>query len=300
MTFKKIASLLVSATMAFAAFSAVASAETKGTLNLTTYQAYTAAEAAELGVDIPDTHGLFYIGFDFADIGPLSYQQSGTGLTAKYYGDKLTAVKIVLNDPVSFVMVDADSSALAFDTYSMAIEGGLKFEYLDTGVKTSFPTSKKTNVTETEGMVFGYVTAPLGTKVTPTVEYQVVSWDSTGTQTGAPWYTAAADEITLGEVASKELSLSIDDGTIYAGKGTVWNCTIANAANALKKLEVTFTDSNDKSENFFTTNGIGAWGGAGKTEFAIGVKSATRTVNAISATITDVEGATATDTAAAN
>lgn len=306
MKFKKIASLLVSATMAFSAFAAVANAEeVKGTLELTTYAAYSAAEAAELGVEIPDTHGLFLIGLDFADIGPLSYQTSGSGLTAKNYGDKLTGVKIdITDDSVDFIMVDPDNSTLDFATNSGNLDaGGLTFTYSNTGVKTAFPTTKGTGVTGTENMVIAYVTAPLGTKVTPTVIYQVTSWGSTGALTGDVWYEATADEIALGEAAGggdegdDELTFTIAEGTIYAN-GTVWNCTVANAVDGLKSLTATFTDSEGNTKDVATTR-LSAWGGAGETGFAIGVNTVKsgKTVNAITATITD--GADATDTAEA-
>jgi len=304
MTFKKIASLLVSATMAFSAFAAVASAETKGTLDLTTYEAYTAAEAAELGVEIPDTHGLFLIGLDFADIGPLSYQTSGSGLTAKNYGDKLTAVSIVISDDaVDFVMVDPDNSALAFDTYSGNLAtGGLKVEYLDAGVKTAYPTTKGTGVTGTENMVIAYVTAPLGTEVAPKVEYQVTSWGTDGKLAGSAWYEATC-AFTLGEAAGGDdeevLTFAIAEGTIYEN-GTVWACEIANAVDGLAKLEATFK-AGEATKSVITTK-LGAWGGVGATEFNIGINTAKAGVvaNAIEATITDGAGATATAEAVAN
>ncbi len=306
MKFKKIASLLISSVMAFSVLSAVVSAVEPAPKANFKVTAYTQEEAVELGVTPDDGKALYYISLNISDLGDLNYIEEGSGLKKTTRGTKITGLKISLTGDIQLILLDAENQKLKFDTFSGQLANGIKFEYLDTGKATAYPSTKGTSLTNAsmEDVIGAFVVAPIG--LTPSFSantIQITTWGTAASYEKAPWYDFEMTPFTFNDpnptTAVKKLGLTIDGTDAKKENGYIWKLglTQENGAKA-DSFTADFKDSEGLTNTKTARNDVSKFfGGEGAVEFYVGLKTK-RTITEFKATVADstAEGVTASAT----
>lgn len=304
---KKIVSLFAAAAMmlsaTFTAFAALPeNCDPKAALSL-------------VSVSEPNAAGMYTckVQIDLSDLGDLSdlYEygawHNGTKLHYFKFSIRGAADMKVTKKAYTGALSDAGATGLS-QKYTGTDASGFDFLFQTTDGTVAYPVADEADVELKTNKCDNAVTFEFMTKAgtvnfsdirvgyLPFVEDSLVAGSESAKTAVA---ITGASSFAIPPVEEKELELSIAEGKIY-DNGTVWACTIANAVNGLASLSATVTAENGAEKTFGTSN-LSAWGGAGATEFNIGINTAKAGVvaNAIEATITDGNGATATDSASA-
>lgn len=318
---KKIVSLLLASAMALSLTAVSFAARTPSvdvTVNPIAYDDADAwlAENWEDSMANYDDYGMYEIVFDLNDIGTLnrSLKQgkvTGTVLTHAQFDMELVGDETAVDDIIWVTMDPASSittgSAKGGTANTSYYNGFMACWTEQSDMKNAYPNTNGTiDNASVAGIVKFYLLAPNGTEFKANAKsYMQVTPVTSGTPGAVETVSLTFDNFVLaaedigGGDDEEVLTFAIAEGTIYEN-GTVWACTIANAVNGLASLSATVTAENGAEKTFGTSN-LSAWGGAGATEFNIGINTAKAGVvaNAIEATITDGNGATATDSASA-
>lgn len=316
---KKLLSLLISASMAFATIATVANAAINASPKAEiTYQEYTKEQAdsmaGALGTTFAENEALFLITLNLKDLGSLSLSTKTESdlfgnSVSKYSGLKLVGAEIEVCDEVEFLMNNANGSQIKWGNAAKKANGkGIYLSWAETDAQKSYPSVDTESISTLDAAFVGFVKAVKGTELT--FDFSKVAFtrfadsvaDSSDQNVA---FALTLEPVTLGEAAGGDdevLSLEIATGEIHPN-GTVWACTIANAKEGLAQLNATFkgTKGGVAAEKTVITTKLGDWGGVGATEFNIGINTAKAGVvaNEINATITDGTGATATYSASA-
>lgn len=314
MKLKRILSALISSAMAFSAVAMAATAPAPtADVSVVRWEDATTAEWLLSNWDqdyIDEGYGMYEVTFDLDNLGTLSHKASKGKTSGTKFIFAQAAMEVDSADACAdFVWTGNEPESSLGNTYvklgyATKWNGfALYYSNIDKGAYPS--TSTTIENASVEGVLKAYIYAPDGTVLECNADNSFIQTQVfvDNNPSGEPVKSNFVfDDIVLDVAGGDDeevLTFAIAEGTIYEN-GTVWACTIANAVNGLASLSATVTAENGAEKTFGTSN-LSAWGGAGATEFNIGINTAKAGVvaNAIEATITDGNGATATDSASA-
>jgi len=302
MKLKKIVSLLISATMAFSAFAAVANAETKGAATVSVVGQFD-EYAAAFGTTLAAGEGLFLIQVDMTGLGEWSLKKTTIPVTA-FNGQMITGFELMLAGDATFLALDTENGALPVSGGTLK-DGGLNFDYLTTVAANCYPKASTTvSDLSIPAAIIAYVKAPLGTQLEATsARYQVSTATSSAFSAASQvWYDFDVTSIdALGEaftppqppVDDAELTMTVSEAKKY-DNGYVWPVAVTMDGDALGLLTAVFTRDDDVAQTNRTTIGAG-FGGEGTLEFAVGLKTAS-VMKSLELTVEDASGDTVTKT----
>ena len=313
MKFKKVLSLLMSATLALSSLAMVSAADiTAGNLTINPTE-ITDPDTISACLDMisataKENYGLFQLNFDVSGL-PINctITTSKNPITGKetttYNGTMIRNFQFNVSstETANIDLVTPGISAINPDVAKLADGTGIKFSVSSAAVDATLPT-ETTNTDNFSGTLFSYIVyAPYGTVLTPDLTKVGIFNVSKNVYGTGDTYLVTSSPVTLGTKADdkKALGLTIDGTDAKKENGYIWKLglTQENGAKA-DSFTADFKDSEGLTNTKTARNSVADFfGGAGTVEFYVGLKTA-RIITEFKATVADstAAGVTASDT----